>query len=140
MEYIEGYSGHADQEWLMNFIYSFRDQKPKNIFLVHGEEDAQEVLKEKIQNEINIPVIIPDFGECYELIDIPKVVAKIAEKPLTIRSQINKLLNKLQDELDDMKFSVKDDLKNKDLKEEDLFRIKENMKDLEKQILRIVEG
>ena len=140
VEYIEGYSGHADQEWLMNFIYSFRDQKPKNIFLVHGEEDAQEVLKEKIQNEINIPVIIPDFGECYELIDIPKVVAKIAEKPLTIRSQINKLLNKLQDELDDMKFSVKDDLKNKDLKEEDLFRIKENMKDLEKQILRIVEG
>ena len=23
IEYIEGYSGHADQEWLMNFIYSF---------------------------------------------------------------------------------------------------------------------
>ena len=26
VEYIEGYSGHADQEWLMNFVYSFRDQ------------------------------------------------------------------------------------------------------------------
>ena len=23
IEYIEGFSGHADQEWLMNFIYSF---------------------------------------------------------------------------------------------------------------------
>ena len=23
IEYIEGYSGHADQEWLLNFIYSF---------------------------------------------------------------------------------------------------------------------
>ena len=23
VEYIEGYSGHADQEWLLNFIYSF---------------------------------------------------------------------------------------------------------------------
>lgn len=23
IEYIEGYSGHADQEWLMNFIYSY---------------------------------------------------------------------------------------------------------------------
>ena len=42
IEYIEGYSGHADQEWLMNFIYSFRD-KPKKVFLVHGEERAQKV-------------------------------------------------------------------------------------------------
>ena len=23
IEYIEGYSGHADQEWLLNFVYSF---------------------------------------------------------------------------------------------------------------------
>ena len=28
IEYIEGYSGHADQEGLMNFIYSFIE-KPK---------------------------------------------------------------------------------------------------------------
>ena len=47
VEYIEGYSGHADQEGLMNFIYSFI-QKPKHIFLVHGEEESQNVLKEKI--------------------------------------------------------------------------------------------
>ena len=36
IEYIEGYSGHADQEWLLNFVYSFI-KKPKHIFLVHGE-------------------------------------------------------------------------------------------------------
>ena len=40
IEYIEGYSGHADQEWLMNFVYSFIS-KPRHIFLVHGEEEAQ---------------------------------------------------------------------------------------------------
>ena len=50
VEYIEGYSGHADQTGLMNFIYSFI-QKPKHIFLVHGEEESQKVLKEKIENE-----------------------------------------------------------------------------------------
>ena len=32
IEYIEGYSGHADQEGLMNFVYSFI-KKPKTIFL-----------------------------------------------------------------------------------------------------------
>lgn len=50
IEYIEGYSGHADQEWLMNFIYSFI-QKPKHIFLVHGEPESQDVLKAKINQE-----------------------------------------------------------------------------------------
>ena len=50
IEYIEGYSGHADQEWLMNFIYSFI-QKPKHIFLVHGEPESQDVLKAKIEQE-----------------------------------------------------------------------------------------
>lgn len=48
IEYIEGYSGHADQEGLMNFIYSFLN-KPKHIFLVHGEEEAQEILSQKIE-------------------------------------------------------------------------------------------
>ena len=60
IEYIEGYSGHADQEWLLNFIYSFI-QKPKQIILVHGEKNAQSELKEKILSETNIPVTIPKY-------------------------------------------------------------------------------
>ena len=30
----------------MNFIYSFIE-KPKHIFLIHGEEESQEVLEQK---------------------------------------------------------------------------------------------
>ena len=52
IEYIEGYSGHADQEGLMNFIYSFIT-KPKHIFLVHGEEEAQDILKEKAASPVD---------------------------------------------------------------------------------------
>ncbi len=50
IKYIEGYSGHADQEWLMNFVYSFL-KKPSHIFLVHGEPEGQIVLKEKLEKE-----------------------------------------------------------------------------------------
>ena len=76
IEYIEGYSGHADQEWLLNFVYSFI-KKPKHIFLVHGEEDAQEVLKEKLLETTGIPVTIPDYGETYELNDEITMTNKI---------------------------------------------------------------
>lgn len=141
IEYIEGYSGHADQEWLMNFIYSFNSQKPKHIFLVHGEEEAQNVLKEKIQNEAKIPVTIPTYGQTYDVKEIPELLGAIqTQKPKTIKSEIIQRLAKLQSQIDDMKDSVQEDLNNKDLKDEDMFRIKEKMKDLEQSILKIIEG
>ena len=80
IEYIEGYSGHADQEWLLNFVYSFKS-KPKHIFLVHGEPEGQVVLQEKIMETTDIPVTIPSFGEKYELSDEINVIDKIRSKP-----------------------------------------------------------
>ena len=140
IEYIEGYSGHADQEWLMNFIYSFREQRPKHIFLVHGEEEAQEILKAKIETDANIPVTIPSYGEIYDMQEVPTVVGKLAHKPVTIKNEIISMLYKLQSEFEDMKDSVKQDIDNQQLRDEDMFRIREKMKDLEENILRIVEG
>ena len=141
IEYIEGYSGHADQEWLMNFVYSFNGEKPKHIFLVHGEEESQDVLKEKIESEAKIPVTIPEYGQSYELIEMPQLVGVVKhDKPKTVRTEIAERLKILQSEIDDMKQSVAEDLANRDLQDEDLFRIKEKMKDLEKNILNIIEG
>ena len=140
IEYIEGYSGHADQEGLMNFIYSFRTQKPKHVFLIHGEEDSQNVLGNKIQEEVGLPVTIPNYGESYELDEVPTMVGKVANRPTSTRREIMNLLNKLQAEMTDMRDAVKEDLDNTQLKDEDMFRIKEKIKGLEKQIVNIIEG
>ena len=140
VEYLEGYSGHADQEWLMNFIYSFID-KPKHIFLVHGEEESQEVLKEKILEETNIGVTIPDLGETYELNDEIQMTGKVhVRKTKKIKLEILTRLNKLKDELKDMDEYVRKDVEDVSLKDEDMFRINEKIKDLEKQIVNIIEG
>ena len=124
----------------MNFVFSFRDSRPKHIFLVHGEEESQIVLKDKIESEAEIPVTIPEYGETYDLQDVPVVINKVEHKPLTIRGEILQILGKLQNEIDDMKDSVKQDLEDKTLRDEDMFRIKEKMKDLEENILKIIEG
>ena len=81
IEYIEGYSGHADQEWLMNFIYSFRD-KPKKVFLVHGEERAQKVLKEKIEKDIEVSTIIPEFGDTYRIDEVVRKISELTPKDI----------------------------------------------------------
>ena len=140
IEYIEGYSGHADQEWLMNFIYSFI-LKPKHIFLVHGEEESTEVLKNKILQETGISVSIPEYGETYELCDELRIVDKIkVKKSNGIKQEILRRLNKLQNEMKDMEGIVKQDIEDVYLRDEDMFRINEKIKDLEKQILNIIEG
>ena len=140
IEYIEGYSGHADQEWLMNFIYSFI-KKPKHIFLVHGEEESQDVLREKIETEAKLPVTIPEYGETYELKDTIEMTHKLERKvEKTIRNEIVQRLEMLKDELNDMEYYVRKDINDTTLKDEDMFRINEKIKDLEKQIVNVIEG
>ena len=140
IEYIEGYSGHADQEGLMNFVYSFYN-KPKHIFLVHGEEESQEVLRNKILEETGIGVSIPEYGETYQLDDELRIVNRIKiKKTLTLKSEVLERLDRLKDELSDMEIMVKEDMTNEELHDEDIFRINEKIKDLEKQILNVVEG
>ena len=141
IEYIEGYSGHADQEGLMNFIYSFI-KKPDHIFLVHGEPEAQDVLREKIEKETNIKIDAPEFGETYELDNINVEMTHKIERKIdkTVRVEILERLSKLRDEIDDMDSYVRKDIDDKNLRDEDMFRINEKIKDLEQQILNVIEG
>lgn len=144
IEYIEGYSGHADQEGLMNFIYSFIN-KPKKVFLVHGEEESQDIFKTKVEEEAQIPVIIPQWGETYELdkdSDKVEVVSKIERRETanTLRREIMQRLSKLRNEIEDMEDYVKQDVQDANLSDREVFAINERIKDLEKQILNIIEG
>ena len=140
IEYIEGYSGHADQELLMNSIYSYI-KKPKHIFLVHGEPESQDVLADKIEEETQIGVTIPEFGETYELNDEIVMIHKIERRVnKTIKLEVLQRLGKLKEELKDMEVYVNQDLQDDNLRDEDIFRINEKIKDLEKQILNVIEG
>ena len=143
VEYIEGYSGHADQEGLMNFVYSFIS-KPKHIFLVHGEPESQDVLAQKIITETHLPVSMPEFGETYDIDgaeDKVEMTHKIIPTvPNGLKTEVLGRLEKLKDEIKDMDTYVRQDVNDANLRDEDIFRINEKIKDLEKQILNVIEG
>lgn len=141
IEYIEGYSGHADQEWLLNFVYSFIN-KPKHIFLVHGEPEGQVVLKDKIEETTEISVTIPDFGEKYELSDEINVIDKVKARKASeyTRLQVIERMKTLQEELKDMEEIVKEEMLTESAKDEEIESLNEKMKELEKQIVKIVEN
>ena len=142
IEYIEGYSGHADQKQLLNFVKAFQ-KKPKHIFLVHGEEESEIELKQKILEEIEeIDVTIPEYGEEYELNDRLHVSNRMKNRNPNrfLRLEVIDRVNTLKEELEDMELILKEDYLNEDAKEEDIEKIRERLKELEAQIVKIVEN
>ena len=63
---ISGFSAHADYNetlaWLMGF-----NRPPAKTFIVHGEPDASASLAQKIRDTFGWEVVIPQFGERFEL-------------------------------------------------------------------------
>lgn len=141
VEYIEGYSGHADQEWLLNFVYSFI-KKPRHIFLVHGEEESEEVLKGLIERNTQIPVTIPSFGEKYEVADIPKLEERVEySKKLEdqyLRLQILEKLDKIKDDINTMSQNVKNEKLMKESSDEEIEKLNDKVKKLEEQIKGLI--
>ena len=141
VEYIEAYSGHADQEWLLNFVYSFI-KKPKHIFLVHGEPNAQLILKGKLVESTQIPVTIPGYAESYTLDDNLAMEKKYQEKvdKQYLRLQVLERMETLQEEIEDMKNIVKEDILGQDKNDEEIKRVNDRIKELERKIVEIIEN
>ena len=141
VEYIEGYSGHADQQGLLNFVYSFI-KKPEHIFLVHGEEQGQKVLKDKLTEGTQIPVTIPDYGETYELAKTVKLTDVIKKERVKEYAKLEVIdrMETLKEELIDMESIVKEDILANTVNDVEIEKINERIKMLERQILEIVEN
>jgi len=63
---IEGYSSHADQNGLYNWLSNY-SRPIRRIFIVHGEEHASKVLKQRIKDHLGLDAHIPKIGEGIEL-------------------------------------------------------------------------
>ena len=59
---LEGFSGHADKEGIIRWIKSFKN-RPKKVFVVHGEGEAAGEISRKIEEELKIKTHIPELGE-----------------------------------------------------------------------------
>lgn len=63
---LDGFSGHADQEALLQWFDSFK-QKPKEVFLVHGELDGMEAFKNLLLERYDVEVHMPELNQTFDL-------------------------------------------------------------------------
>ncbi|MCR3921224.1 MAG: MBL fold metallo-hydrolase [Firmicutes bacterium] len=77
---IDGFSAHADRSELLDWLRAFT-KKPKQVILVHGEEDVLIQFSSQIERELGLPTYIPNYLETMELKASTAQLA--AERPLS---------------------------------------------------------
>lgn len=63
---IKGFSGHADQKQLIDWINQL-EQLPDKIFITHGEQDSREFFKKLLETKYDCDVILPSVGDEYNI-------------------------------------------------------------------------
>ncbi|WP_353097221.1 MBL fold metallo-hydrolase [Tissierella praeacuta] len=85
---IKGFSGHADQNVLLDWVNKFK-KKPKKVFIVHGEEESAIALSTLIGHLYGIETIIPDIGNSFTIDgDEVELTQKVEILPDIIRADI----------------------------------------------------
>jgi len=141
IEMIEGFSGHADKDGLMQWVGSFV-KKPRKVFVVHGEENVMHEFANELEQKFNLQTIIPSKGDSF--IVTLSAVTDVTGKPQKVerifrfkRLEILDYLEKLKEEIDDMSEMIKADLKN-DTDDSEVEAIKQKLINLEKSILDVI--
>jgi len=132
---LDAFSGHADQNGLLEFIDKM-GKKPKRIFLVHGEYEAQMILADMISTKFGIEVIIPERDERYYLGESKFEKTSYNVRETNLRLDIYEMLTHLKLGVEDLSKVVKSDVKH-GATEEELFSIKMKLIALEEEMNKV---
>jgi len=66
IEQIHGFSGHADRDGLLEWIFSLQ-HPPRKVFLTHGELESAQSLAGRIKKAKGWPVAIPQYLQKFDL-------------------------------------------------------------------------
>ena len=63
---LNGISGHADNNGLMEWIGSFSN-KPRHVFVLHGNDEVTDLFAGRLQSELSLQATAPYNGESWDL-------------------------------------------------------------------------
>ena len=145
---VEGFSGHADKPALLNWLRGFKE-KPKTVFIVHGEEESKRSFAEDVKKDLGINCIIPEYNVAYEIKNYEAVEQIHVEQAKDVKSErtsgaVNKkLLNDLTAEIEELRktFDIAAKRAEKYLEEnidiENYKKINNSIIDLENEIINL---
>jgi metallo-beta-lactamase family protein len=110
---VEGFSSHADKKGLINWLKNF-SEKPKKVFLVHGESEAKEGLAKEINDILGIECLIPAYNTAYEVRGKAEVkeIDVAGREELEVSGQVERVyIEKLKNEIVNIRHLIENALK-----------------------------
>lgn len=101
IEMIEGFSGHADRDGLLEWVGKFK-KKPEKIFVVHGEEEVMNQFSSLLNAQFNIDTVIPSRGDTYSISarEHVKAVSSRITAHKKRKSELGELLAEIRQKVD----------------------------------------
>ncbi len=134
IEQIEGFSAHADQAELLDWITAF-SVRPKKVFIVHGEDEAQQEFARLINEKIGAEAVIPKRGDCYELTLTGSTYSGVSDDNKQINEEFKrlKLLDRLYDADDEISTLIRNvyDLLRTDISDAEVEKLFRKAQDIE---------
>jgi len=123
---IGGFSAHADQRDLLEWVSHFTRESRPRVFATHGEPIASEALARAIREKFGLDVYVPRWKETLTL--KPKeVILGVAPEEIAAEDKSQNMLDTIIDlerELSRLKMQLKEEEKKKKINEDDLVRLK----------------
>ncbi|MDW5298942.1 MAG: MBL fold metallo-hydrolase RNA specificity domain-containing protein [Sedimentibacter sp.] len=131
---------------LMNWLKGFKE-KPKKVFIVHGEAEAKIAFAKEVKGTLNIDCIIPEYNMVYDIkkqaevkeavledSDVAIIRQKAKENQITeLLSEIEKLRNTFEKALNNTEGYLKKD----NVNIEKYKKINNNILSLENEIVNL---
>ena len=118
---LEGFSGHADQNGLFAWLAHF-EQKPKQIFLVHGEEESKKDFAKLVNEKLSYDPIVVMGNSEFELdmnkseivnMDSAREQAAEADKIQKVRDKLSSIHLDLEQILYSANLAVEENISDK---------------------------
>lgn len=133
---VEGFSGHADQTDLINWLSAFK-KKPKKVFLVHGEEESSIALSDLIKKREGIPTIIPSIGYVFKIEeDVLKAYSGEILEPIQRKENIRKELQEVYNQFEKV-VGKTDRFSDDKILEKNYDHLKNKLLELQKELIEI---
>ncbi|WP_053956538.1 MBL fold metallo-hydrolase RNA specificity domain-containing protein [Inediibacterium massiliense] len=133
---IEGFSGHADQNDLIDWIKGFK-KLPKKVFIVHGEEESSQAFSDLIQEKFHIDTIIPNMGYVFEIKDnMLRSYSQEILEPIKKKENIIKELQEIYTVFDNLVYKT-DLLIDEKMLKKDYDKLKNKLLELNQKLMDI---
>ncbi|MBV1820631.1 hypothetical protein KUA25_21430, partial [Bacteroidales bacterium MSK.15.36] len=133
---LEGFSGHADQKVLLNWLERF-EKKPKKVFVVHGEEESSKVFANLIKKEFNIEVITPNIGDAFQIKEslVQSSTGDVLE-PIKQKEDIKSELQDVYDQFQSIIYRT-DELIDPNFLKQDYDKLKNDLLELQQKLMDV---